>query len=74
MNSLKVSFTQELKSQYDVDNQGWRQAVADRAKKELANKEGQLRARLESERDQELEMVRLGCRRRAIPFLGRLRL
>lgn len=48
---------QSLKEEYEADTQGWRQALAQRAKKELAAKEQELRAQLEAERDAQLELV-----------------
>lgn len=49
---------QNLKAEFDAENKGWRQALAERAKAELAAKEQTLRAQLEAERNAQLELVR----------------
>jgi hypothetical protein len=50
---------QNLKDDYDAENSAWRQALADKARKQLADKEQQLRATLEGERDRQIDVVRL---------------
>lgn len=49
---------QNLKAEYEADNQGWRQAVAQKAKTELVKTEESLREQLEAERDSQIELVR----------------
>jgi hypothetical protein len=49
---------QNLKAEYAADNQGWRQAIAEKAKRELTSKEQELRVQLEAERDAQIELVR----------------
>lgn len=49
---------QTLKMEYEAENEGWRQALAERARQELAGKEAALRAQLTAERDQQIQLVR----------------
>lgn len=49
---------QNLKDDYDSENSAWRQALAEKARKQLSDKEQQLRTTLESERDQQIDLVR----------------
>ena len=51
-------FVQNLKEGYAAENQGWRQAIAEKAKRELGAKEVELRSQLTSERDAQIELVR----------------
>lgn len=49
---------QSLKEGYDAENQAWRRAIADKARRQIGDKESQLRRTLEAERDQQIEVVR----------------
>lgn len=46
-----------LKQQYETQQEGWRAAMAERARRELADKEAALRDKLRRERDQEIEVI-----------------
>ena len=48
---------QALKDDYDAENQAWRRAIADKARKQLVDKENQVRGTLEAERDKQIELV-----------------
>ena len=48
-----------LREQYETGQEGWRAAIAERARKELGEREAALRDRLARERDAEIEVGRL---------------
>jgi 5-azacytidine-induced protein 1 len=48
---------ESLREQYETGQEGWRAAIADRARKELSDKEAAIRAELTRERDAEIEAV-----------------
>jgi hypothetical protein len=49
---------QNLKEEYEADNQGWRQSIAEKAKRELTKQEQELRSQVKAERDAQIELVR----------------
>ena len=48
---------QNLKQEYDAENTAWRQAISEKARKQLAESEKNLKATYQSERDQQIDMV-----------------
>jgi 5-azacytidine-induced protein 1 len=48
----------ELRSEQDAGQEGWRAAVAERARRDLAEREAALAARMARERDEQLQV---GC-------------
>ncbi len=55
---------ESLREQYETGQEGWRASVAERAKRELAEKEAALKDHLTRERDAQLEVGML-CGKRA---------
>ena len=47
---------ESLREQYETGQEGWRAAMAERARKEVAEREAALRDRLTRERDEEIEV------------------
>ena len=45
-----------LREQYETGQEGWRAAMAERARKEVAEREAALRDKLTRERDEEIEV------------------
>lgn len=52
-----IAFVQNLKEEYDAENTAWRQAISEKARKQLAESEKQLKATYQAERDQQIDMV-----------------
>jgi hypothetical protein len=50
-------WVQQLKEEYDAENTAWRQAIAEKARKQLLESEKQLKATYQAERDQQIDMV-----------------
>lgn len=57
MRQKAILLVQSLKDGYDFENQAWRRALADKARKQVADKESDLRRALEAERDRQIELV-----------------
>jgi hypothetical protein len=48
---------QQLKEEYDAENTAWRQAISEKARKQLLESEKHLKATYQAERDQQIDMV-----------------